>query len=51
MISETTFAKKFTSFWNEILPNAKIMCDWLMVDDLKHYMNHSRKLKEKITLH
>lgn len=23
MISETTFAKKFTSFWNEILPNAK----------------------------
>ena len=23
MISEITFAKKFTSFWNEILPNAK----------------------------
>ncbi|KOO58571.1 hypothetical protein WH43_08285 [Rheinheimera sp. KL1] len=23
MISEVTFAKKFTSFWNEILPNAK----------------------------
>ncbi len=23
MISETTFAKRFTSFWNELLPNAK----------------------------
>ncbi|WP_087462556.1 hypothetical protein [Oleiphilus messinensis] len=23
MISETTFSKKFTSFWNEILPNSK----------------------------